>query len=304
MPKQIFGLVSLVLLFLGLVACGDNTATYAPAISAAATTAAAYGTTAPGGGQGNPTANPNQTPAPQEERKVIRNATIAITSLDVEQTLAQLRALAVEQGGIVFSENTSQDSSPGGRPGGVIVLQIPSQQYEATVTRIRQLAVKVVRQESTAQDVTDEYVDLRSQITNLQRTEEGLQKLMDKTQKLDEVLALQRELTNVRGEIEKRQGRLNFIDKRAAFSTLTINVTYGPVVEAAKPTTEEIWQPQSAATNAWDASLKLLGAAGMVVIRVAVFFWWLLPGLIVGLIWALAKKPWLKKSSQPEQAQG
>jgi hypothetical protein len=214
------------------------------------------------------------------DRKIIRNATVSITVNDVEQTLAQLRGLALEQNGLVFQENTTQQ---GLTPTGQLILQVPSQSFEGTITRIRQMAVKVTGQTTSAQDVTEEYVDLGSEIANLQRTEAGLQKLIDKAQKLEDVLALEKELGNVRGEIEKRQGRLNFLDKRTAMSNITVNVAPVPAVEPAPKA--EGWQPAKVADEAWSASLNFLGKAANVLIRVVIFLWWLLPLLLIGLVW-------------------
>jgi hypothetical protein len=256
-PGWPLALALLLILSLNLAACGDSTATAAPAATTAAATTAAATTAAAStslttaatnsaSASGSNTGFGNNQPVAQVapgaqattpaaiDRKIIRNATIWVQSSDVEQMLAQLRSLAVEQGGYVFSENTNQQNLD--NPTAVIVLQVPSQAYEITVTRIRQAALKVTRQESSAQDVSEEYVDLQSQIVNLKRTEEGLQKLIDKTVNLQDILNLQKEMTQVRGEIEKRQGRLNFLDKRSAFSTITVNVALPPAPPTPTPT--------------------------------------------------------------------
>jgi hypothetical protein len=212
-----------------------------------------------------------------------------------------LRTLAVTEGGIVFSENTSQQQED--RPSAVIVLQIPSQNYERVITGIHQAAAKIVREESTAQDVTEEFVDVQSQITNLQRTEQGLQKLMDKATKIEDVLNLQRELTNVRGEIEKRQGRLNFLDKRSAFSTITVNVSLPPLVATPTPVPVPTPAPvaekrtlDKAVGESWDASLNILGTSMTVVAQVLVFLWWLLPFVLGGLIWWRLRRISIRKA--------
>lgn len=159
------------------------------------------------------------------------------------------------------------------------------------------------RQESTAQDVSEEFVDLQSEITNLKVTEEGLQKLIDKAEKLEDILSLQKELTGVRGEIQKRQGRLNFLDNRTAFSTITINLSLKPLPEVPATATPvpvtvaappaEAWQPEKTVNQSWDLSHKILGKIGTVVLQVLVFSWWYLPFLTIGIIvwWVKRAKP-------------
>ncbi len=285
---SLVSLLALTLLALMSAACGDMTATAAPAAATAAATTAAGSTTAAASAnlKGGPVALPTAQVTPLAlDRKIIRNATISITTNDIEQTLTQLRTLIVTEGGLVFQENTSQQKDE--RPTATIVLQVPTQNYERVITSIRQAALKVTRQESTAQDVTEEYGDLNSQIVNLQRTEQGLQMLVDKAQKLEDVLALQRELTNVRGEIEKRLGRVNFLDKRSAFSTITVNLALPPLpaVEPPKPVVAETKGFDKSVGDAWDASLKILGTGLTIVVQIVVFFWWLLPGLLIGFVW-------------------
>ncbi|HEX2911211.1 MAG TPA: DUF4349 domain-containing protein [Chloroflexia bacterium] len=289
-------LLLLLLTPLTLAACGSATATPAPAATtAAATTAAATTAAASNAFSGNGKLPANSgTPSPEQsqesiDRKIIRNATISIVIDNIEDSLAQLRNLAVSQGGYVLQENTNQPQ--GNRPVGMIVLQVPSQNYENAITKIRQLAKEVTRQESSAQDVTEEYVDLRSQIVNLQRTEQGLQKLMDKAQNLSDIMSLQKELTAVRGEIEQRQGRLNYLDKKAAMSTITVNLSLPSVeVPAVKPAEESAWHPAETTGEAWSASLLLLGNLGNIILRLVVFFWWLFPIMLVGyLIWRVRR---------------
>jgi hypothetical protein len=273
-------------------ACGDPTTTSAPATTAAAATKAASsqgsvtGSSASGpvptaATDGSQPANQSQA----QQRYIIRNATLWVNTNDIEQLLAVLRGVAVDEGGYVFQENSSQAQPD--KPSAVIVLQVPSQSYESTITRIRQSALKVERQESSSSDVSEEYTDLRSQVVNLQRTEEGLQKLVDKAEKLEDILSLQKELTNIRGEIEKRQGRLNFLDKRTSFSTITINISLPPVAVTPKPTPAptKTWEPDVAASDAWNASITLLGGLITALIRVVVFIWWLIPFLVIAFVW-------------------
>lgn len=284
--------VAFVSLFL-LAACGDMSVTSVPAAttaaaatSAAATTAAASTT---GSNKGQAVADTTPSPAKPLEQKIIRNATLTIQVEDMEISLNQLRALATSVGGYLLQENTT---SQGTKPSGVMVIQVPAEQYEVSITRIRQLAFKVEREESSAQDVSDEFVDLQSQIANLKVTEEGLQKLIDKATRLEDIIALQKELTNVRGEIEQRQGRLNFLVNKTAFSTITVNLGLKPVPEPPVPTATPVppipvsegWQPEKAINQSWNASLKLLGGIITLVVQVLVFSWWYLPFLITGLI--------------------
>jgi hypothetical protein len=78
-----------------------------------------------------------------------------------------------------------------------------------------------------SQDITDQYYDLQAHIKNDQVREEGLQKLYLKkaeTSKLDDLLAVDRELSSVRGHIEVQQGQLKRWDKETEFATAVVTL--------------------------------------------------------------------------------
>ena len=154
---------------------------------------------------------------------------------------------------------------------------------------------------SDSKDVTEEFVDVRAQVENLETTERQLRALMDKAQRIEDIMSLQREITNIRGQIERLQGRANYLDRRAAMSTITIHVepeprptpTPSPTPEPTpsptpqptpSPTATPGWSVTRDASLAWDSSMTLLQAVTSVVVTILVFFWWILVPL--GLGWS------------------
>jgi predicted nucleic acid-binding Zn-ribbon protein len=77
----------------------------------------------------------------------------------------------------------------------------------------------------SAQDVTEEYIDVSARLDNLERQEARLQEILNMTETVEDVLAVEKELERVRGEIESLTGRLNYLDDRIDFSTINIRVT-------------------------------------------------------------------------------
>jgi hypothetical protein len=70
--------------------------------------------------------------------------------------------------------------------------------------------------------VTEEYTDLSSQLRNLQATEQQLLKLMEKATKVDEILSVQKELSNTRGQIEQIKGRMQYLEKTSTTSLIDV----------------------------------------------------------------------------------
>ena len=75
------------------------------------------------------------------------------------------------------------------------------------------------------QDVTDEYVDLESRLRNLKATRDRIREFLDQAQNVEEALRVNEELKVVEAEIEAVQGRMNYLFDRAAFSTITVELS-------------------------------------------------------------------------------
>ena len=119
-------------------------------------------------------------------------------------------------------------------------VRVPVDQFDAFVDAVSRLG-EVKRQHIGSQDVTAEFVDIEARIRNKQEEEKRLLKhLSDSTGKLEDILAVEREIALVRGEIETVQGRLKFLADRTALSTVTIEATewkdFKPEVAASFPT--------------------------------------------------------------------
>jgi len=129
--------------------------------------------------------------------------------------------------------------------------------------------------------VNEEYVDLDSNLRNLQASETAILKLMDRATQIQDVLSLQRELTNVRAQIERIQGRKTYLERRTDMATITVSLRL-PAAPAAQPLGGGAWNPAAVAQRGWLASLALLRGVAEGIIIVLAFSWWLIPFLALG----------------------
>jgi hypothetical protein len=148
------------------------------------------------------------------------NASIEVEKLD--PGIIRLRQLAIQLGGYV-----ANSSITGGRNqvrSATLELKIPAARYDQAVGELGGIG-KVEFVNTTVEDVGEEYVDLTARMTNAKRLEERLVSLLaTRTGKLEDVLAVERELARVREEIERYEGRMRFLRTRAAVSTLSVTV--------------------------------------------------------------------------------
>ncbi|NWJ96929.1 MAG: DUF4349 domain-containing protein [Chloroflexi bacterium] len=211
----------------------------------------------------------------QSDRMIIRNATLSVQADDVEKFLSDVRALATEQNGSVMQANTTLRDD---KTYANLTIQIPALAFDATVSRLRQLAYKVDSENTGSQDVTEEFVDTDAQVRNLKATEASYLELLKKATNVNDTLSIQRELTSVRGEIERRQGRMNYLQKKSDTSTITLSIS--PRLPTTKLQSES-WDIGNVLAQAWEGSLRGLQKLGTVLITVVVYGWWVLPLIIM-----------------------
>lgn len=105
---------------------------------------------------------------------------------------------------------------------------IPAKRLDKALAEIRGLAVGVEAEVSTSKDVTDESVDLSSGLRNLHVAEQALVRLFERADKVEDALKVQSEPSTVQGEIEKVQGRLNFLRETSTFSLINMTAKLEP----------------------------------------------------------------------------
>lgn len=222
------------------------------------------------GGEGTATAN----------RKIIARATIALTVVDTQATVDAIGALMDEIGGYVSTSNLYRSND---YLQGSITLRVPAESLDATLDQLGEMAVEVDSRSLNREDVTDQYSDVDAQIRNLEATEKELVAMLAEVRERpnstsEDIMAVYRTLTEVRGQIETLRGRKNMWDNLISLST--IDVTLYPDI-AALPVAEEGWRPAAVAREAQRALVGGLQALGNVAIWFGLF---LLPLLLLALI--------------------
>jgi hypothetical protein len=170
---------------------------------------------------------------------IIREGTATVRVDSLEPAIAKVQQLAQRLGGYVA--NTSMQSGSENAREASLQLKIPSARWDQALAGLRPVG-KLESQQTTTEDVGEEYVDVTARMQNARRLEERLVNLLaTRTGKLEDVLAVERELARVREEIERYEGRLRYLRSRVALSTLTVvlherypvlSPGHNPVVEA------------------------------------------------------------------------
>ena len=187
----------------------------------------------------------------EPDRYLIKNSTLTLETADVRGGARQLNELAKTVQGYVSDSREAVDGV--GNRSVTMTVRVPYQQFESASGRIEALG-KLLDKQVSAEDVTEEFVDTTARVRNLKKSEERLLEHLSHTGTLRDTLAIENELTRVREEVEKSEGRLRFLAHRVAYSTF--NVTFKETAHAQTVTPPESFSSGKIAT---DAGRSLIG---------------------------------------------
>jgi hypothetical protein len=227
-----------------------------------------------------------------DNRKIIRTGQVNIVVASYDAARDKLDALLVSIGGYVDATqvNRRQDAVSDA----TLTVRIPATSLGGLMTKLRDLG-EITSESTNASDITDQYVDVAARLSNAQTLEKRLLELAaDRNGKIDQLLQVERELANVRTEIEGYQTSLKQWNDRIAMTTLTLALsTQRPEIAASAPPSMS-----SRTSQAFHDSIATLRAAGIwLVVNGIAFLPWLvlvIPGLVIGrkLARRLPRLPW------------
>jgi hypothetical protein len=201
---------------------------------------------------------------------IVRHGEASIQVEKVEAAVTRIRQTAGQFGG--FVGNTSLLTGKEEQKAATLELRIPSAQFDGVVAALNQLG-KVETVTVSAEDVSEEYVDLGARLANARRVEARLvEMLANRTGKLSDVLTVEQELARVRQEAERYEARIRWLEHRASLSSLSVSLHEkvpliepprgnGPILEAFA----EAWTRFVAFVAWFIAALGILIPAGAVI---------------------------------------
>jgi hypothetical protein len=214
---------------------------------------------------------------PRSTRKIIYDGRIELKVDSLAATQQAVMRLIEQFRG--FLSDSEQSSLTEAQPHASWKVRVPVDQFHGLVAAVAKLG-EVHSNRVGSQDVTEEFFDVEARIRNKQEEEKRLLKILaDATGRLKDILEIERELSRVRGEVERVQGRLRFLSDQTELSTLTIDATewkdYKPPMAPTFPTV---------VSRTFFGSVENLASFGKAVLLflVAVLPW--LPIIAVGLL--------------------
>jgi hypothetical protein len=161
------------------------------------------------------------------ERKIIRNAELTMEISNPTESQRRIASIAEARGGFVVTSEASQSQTVDKtRPEMTVkvVVRVPAAQFDATINEIRGAASRILQEKTTGQDVTEEYIDLEARIRTKQALEAQFLEIMKQAKSVTDALEVQRQLAEVRTEIEQLEGRRRYLENQSSLSTITVTL--------------------------------------------------------------------------------
>ena len=184
-----------------------------------------------------------------QERMVIQNADLTLIVTDPESEMTAISKLAVDMGGFVVSSNQYQNVRSNGMrvPEGSITIRIPAEKLDQALDQIKANAVEVRNENRSGQDVTQEYIDLNSQLHSLEVAATQLEEIMKKAEKTDDVLDVFSQLQYYNQQIEVTKGQIQYYEQASALSAVSITLIAEATIQ---PIEIGGWKPVGVARDA------------------------------------------------------
>ncbi|HYD35657.1 MAG TPA: DUF4349 domain-containing protein [Vitreimonas sp.] len=180
---------------------------------------------------------------PTADRTIVKNASLSLLVRDTRQTVERAQAIAKEVNGFVTTSNVYENEYDQGVIRADMTLRVPVERLEETLGKLRGLADKITHDTLSADDRTEQKVDMEAQLTNLKATETQLLTIMKQAQTVQDTLNVQRELSSVRNQIERLQARLENLTGDAAMSTIQLSMSTKesdlPIIDSSQ---RSIWE--------------------------------------------------------------
>jgi hypothetical protein len=231
-------------------------------------------------------ATTNTTNVASIDRQIIKTGSLSLVVEDVEISAKKITDIATGLQGYMTNRNISDSTS--GKKSGSIIVRVPSKSFENAVASIKGVAKKITREQIDAQDVSEEYVDLQSQLKNKQAVEAQYLNTLSRAISVEDILKVQQRLDVTRGEIERLTGQVQYLERQVSMSTINISL----VSESEVAVFGVVWEPLTKIKQAAYGALDSLVSLAYFVINLifmlpVLIMWFVIYGGLAYVAWRI-----------------
>lgn len=151
--------------------------------------------------------------------KIIKTANVSIEVFDYLNARLKVDSILAKYKGYITNEafqetNTLKSNN--------ITIRVPAQDFDPLLNDFASIAKKVDYQNIYTQDVTEEYIDVKSRLKNKLEVEKTYRNHLRNAKDIEDILKIENKLAEIRSEIESTQGRLKYINHQVNLSTVSL----------------------------------------------------------------------------------
>ena len=155
--------------------------------------------------------------------QLIKKAELTLVVKSIDNSMRDVSAIVRKQQGDILGFQDSKPTDPSSRATASMQLRVPAPRLEITLNTLAKLG-NVQTRSLTAEDVSDQLVDIKARLKNLRKSEEAVLKILERSGSIRDVLQVSQELSNIRESIERISAQLNNLQNQVAYSTITLNL--------------------------------------------------------------------------------
>ncbi len=226
-------------------------------------------------------------------RKIVKNGSLSLESTDFPAAVAEIDAAVEAVGGYIQS---SRVSGAEGERYASYVVRVPQAQFEAFFAKCATKST-VLQKITNSKDITEQYSSVKSHLNALRTQEQRLIELLAQAPNVDAILQIEKELADVRYQIETYQTALNRYDAQVTFSE--IDITLNEVTRAGASDSSFFARIGNALSGSIHAFGNFLEGSLVVLIYLAPFL--AVAAVVVIVIFIVHKRKRNRQSPKQEQ---
>lgn len=156
------------------------------------------------------------------KKKIIKDGRLGIKVRKLKDAKTNVDTLVRNLGGYYDKESLSNNDYSTDYD---LKIRVPAENLEILIDKIEKGDGEVAYKEIEARDVTEEFIDLETRLTNKQKYLLQYQVLLNSAKSIKEILDIQEKIRGLEEEIESTTGRLKYLNDLVNYSTLELNIS-------------------------------------------------------------------------------
>lgn len=237
-------------------------------------------------------------------RKLIKNVNMEVETEEFDTLLSKVEKKVNALGGYIESSYTYNGSSYYGSRSrdASMTIRIPAEKLDDFLSEVAESSNVISRNDSIT-DVTLQYVDLESHKKVLLAEQDRLLELMEQVETIEDIIALESRLSEVRYQLESMESQLRTYDNQISYSTIYLNIN--EVTKLTPVKEQSTWEKIS---TGFVDSLYGVGAGLMnfiirLIINLPYLVLWAVVILVIVLIIKMIRKSMKKRKEKRRQLQ-